>query len=363
MKKQILILVVALFAITSAFGQVTINPIGCAVGTEGPLFPAIGKKYTYTVTLNNAAQYTNPTYQWFVTKEEALITAGAITASRAAAAEFVVATGTYDSPTSAVGANSIEISWKATTLSTDPYYLVVNTVGPNGTCDPMNMKVYKVLPQNLFTLDIANVNVLSANAITPSAVAQCYQNIQAITLDPASNDAKYDFGSNTLVWAVAAANWSAGWTPTVKLDNAVASGETATMTWSRTPGGAAVGTFTADVAGTTWTTATAVTPVAASGTVDALGETIYINLTLDHTNGTNQFEGTADQTFVLSIDGVTANGDPDLHWSLTVPIANTDCGKADGFKYDIAAVQTLKQRPNVTTNTLPAPQNFLVPVP
>ena len=360
MKKQILILMVALFAITSAFGQ-TVHPIDCLVAAESPLFPALGKNYTYTVSVPNATQFTGSpslTYQWFVTKSKTFITSGNISAVKIPTGtgyDAVMASGTFDNATNT--AATVDIKWKSTALTTVPYFLVVNVVGKNGVCDPRNMKIYKIVPANMFTLDIENVNVISSNAIVSTAVSQCYQDIQSITwVDTDAANAKYDYGTNTLVWAVAAANWATSWTPTIKLTAAVNANETVSLTWNTAIDGTGTsGTFTT-TDGITWNTTAPVTTAVTGGFVGALGQVVYIRMELDHTTAATQWEGTSDIAVILAIDAVTANNDPDLHYTGTSAV----CGVADGFTNDIAAVQTVKQRPSITTS--PATVPFLIPI-
>ena len=86
MKKQILIFVLfvlATFASVTVFGQAA-RPLTCTVGSESPLFPALGKTYTYSVEVPNSGNYTTSLkYQWFVTKDPDIIDAGALTTARA----------------------------------------------------------------------------------------------------------------------------------------------------------------------------------------------------------------------------------------------------------------------------------------
>ena len=365
MKKQIFILVLAFFALSfsNAYGQ-TPRPLTCGV-TEGPLSPQLGKTYTYSVSVPNNAQFTGTpslTYQWFVTKSKTFVTAGSIVATpivnNGADFDAVVASGTYND--AANTSPNIDIKWKTNATPTDPYFLVVNTVGKNGICDPKNMRIYKIAPANMFTLDITNVDVATGTALPYSALfGQCYQDIQSITWDVTkANEATYDYGSNTLVWAVAAANFATSWTPTLLLAEKIKYNEGVTLTWNtKADGTGTAGVFTTTDS-LTWTTTN---PVPASlGSVGSAGEVVFIRMVLDHTTATKQSEGINDQSVILAIDGVTESGSPDLHYSNTEPVVNTDCGLPDGFKYDIAPAQTVKQRPNIVTN--PASVPFLTPI-
>jgi len=367
MKKQIFILLLALFAVNTAFGQ-SPRLLTCTIA-EGALNPALGKTYVYSVSIPNTADFTGIpglTYQWFVTKSKTFITAGAITTSRALAAEYnaAVAAGTFDNVSNTV--NAVSISWKTITTSTDPYFVVVNVIGSNGICSPKNMKVYKIIPQNLFTLDITNMDVTTIPA-TPSPIAyetpfyQCMSDIQSMTWDNSQpNNAIYDYGTNTLIWAVVAANWSTNWTPKLQISGVNAS-EAITVGWSTTAIGGTVNSFIKNTISGVWETTVPVTPSSGT-TVGATGEVIYIRMVLDHTTTpANFFEGFVDQTINLAIDGLTNNNDPDVHYSSLLPIVNTDCGRLDGFTYD-KTIQVVKARPGINTTTPTTPEPFLTPV-
>lgn len=363
MKKQIFILLVALFAVTSAFGQLTPRALTCTVGTEGPLFPALGKSYTYEVTIPNSALFTGAspvlTYQWYVTKDFSFVSPTKI-ANGGTDFDATIASGTFDSPANTV--IPVSIKWKTTATQAAPYFLVVKVVGADPSCSTQNMKVYKIIPSNMFTLDIANVNPATSTILaTETPFSQCISDIVSVTYAAASpDDATYDYGSNTLIWAVAAANWSTSWTPSL-LTSGIDANETVTLTWNTKADGTGTGgTFTTSD-GSNWTTATPVTP-STGVSVDAAGETIYIRMILDHSTPGKNYEGLADEVITLAVDGLTANGDHDLHYSATLPVANALCGLDDDFTYD-TTTQTVTARPGINTATLPATQDFLNPIP
>lgn len=361
MKKQILILIVALFAVTTAFGQTLVpNPIGCAV-TEGPLTPQLGKTYTYTVAIPNSAQFTGAVplkYNWFVTKDKTFITLGALSATvlPSGAANDFVATGTYNSPAGI--SPTIDISWNTTASLTDPFFLVVNVIGDNTLCTPANTKIYKIIPANLFTLDVANVTSAGVAGALLAPLTTCVADIQSITwVDTDQTHAKYDYGVDYLYFAVAAANFSTSWDATVNITNDQGQALITNVAWSRTYNGTYTDLTAADA--DTWTANIPASAAAVGGTVGSAGETITIRVTLDYTTATNFFEGILDQAVNFEVDGVTALGDPDLHWDAGVV---ADCGNADAFKYD-KLVHTVKQRPAINSATGTGPEPFLIPIP
>lgn len=368
MKKQIFILVflvLATFAnVTKSYGQLAPRILSCTV--DGPLLPSIGATYTYSVNVPNSTAYSGLTYQWFVTKDKSFVSPTKI--ANATGYDAVVASGSFDAAANTVA--GVSITWKTTATPTDPYFLVVNVKGNNGSCDTKNMKIYKIIPTNMFTLDIANINgasnagFVAATGIANS-ISQCISDITSITW--ASTDAlnaTYDFGANTLIWEVSAANWGTSWTPTLRTSG-IDAGEGVTLTWNTAADGTGTGgSFTAGTTSnnTDWTTATNVTSAAYVG---ATGQNIFIRMVLDHSTAGKQFDGTTDETITLSIDGTNASGNKDVHYSNSLPAVNTLCGLDDGFTYDYA-IQTLKARPDVTSNTLNAAsavQPLLVPIP
>ena len=262
----------------------------------------------------------------------------------------------------------MKIAWKTLASTTVPFFLVVNVVGDNSVCSSENTKVYKIEPQNFFTLDIVNVNsatdaVLGVDGTTGVAVSytKCMQNIQKATWLPANpTELKYYYGTDTLKWAVNAANWSKSWGPNLETTG-INTNEDVKVTWSTNINGTGTtGTFTSSD-NLSWTTSDS---IKSATTVDATGSVIYITMVLDHTTATTQFEGITDEVITLAIDAKTANGDDDIHYSDTKPAANLVCGKLDGFTYD-TTTQTVKARPAINTLTVDAlavPQPLLIPV-
>lgn len=374
MKKQIFILVLAFFAVTTAFGQLAPRPVTCL--TSDALHPIAGTPYTYQIdvpiTPSPGTAWTagSLNYLWFVTQEKQFINAGVLTPTRETAAGTLLATtdGNYNLATST--SNSISLTWKSFVYDpTKPIFIVINAVGNNGVCIPMNMKVFKIEPLNAFTLDIDNLTELGVQhtpAVYGDVYSQCISPIVSAVYDPtgtAPGGVLYDFGQNVLLYEVVAANWSEAWKPSVQLTGIDAK-ETVKVEWSKdktfTAGvtlmtGSAVGTaaVTADYA------SPANVPAPAGGVVGAAGESIFIRVTLDHTNGALNYEGLADQSIKLAVDGVTVpttgTGVGDVHTVAGATLPAQACPWVDLFVNDFA-MQTIKARPTITAAAAtPAP--------
>lgn len=364
MKKQFLFLsvfILAFIAGTSAFAQELVpRDFTCDV-SEGPLNPSLGKTYTYSVTVPNSAEFIGTNglqFRWFVTQEDNIVTDGDFTTNiidpTAVDPDITIASGTYNLLDAS---NSIQIIWNASATAADPFFLVITAAGENQICTPNNTKVYKISPVNMFTLDVANVETITGSAVLgtyETDYEDCISDIQTISW-PGSTDvehATYDYGADTLYFAVVGANFSTSYDATVNITNSVDQNLITSVAWSPT----LTGTYT-DMTASDADTWTATIPVQdADGTVDYSdnGETNFIRVILDYTTATMFWEGLADQTVHFEIDGVTAAGDPDVHYTTWTPVdavAYTgDCASPDGFENDIAN-QIIHQRPAVDSAT------------
>lgn len=389
MKKQILFLTMFTLALifagtTNSIGQ-TIHPlaVGCAV-TEGPLSPLLGKTYNYAVTVNISKFTTggenSTTYDWWVTQDPDILDAGvwATPITPGTASDFeVITTGSGAKTTSTDQlVDNIDISWNTPATALVPFFLVVTVKGTNtdGDCVTQNTKVYKIIPVNQFTLDLVNYNTASGEVVNfvddlAPDYDPCISPIQSIiwpgTVSVADEHAIYDYGTDSIVWAVAAANWSNKWTPSLQLVQTNVTSTITSFTWNTAVDGTGTGGVFTNTSVNLWNTVTGVTPQ--SGTdVGQGGEVIYIKIKLDHSVDATTFnEGLVDQGFNLAIDGTLANGDHDVHWTDTAsdgtPGSGTaNCGEEDQYENDIAN-QTLKKRPTVTSNTGTGPDPLLIP--
>jgi hypothetical protein len=371
MKKQISILIVALFFLnlTSAFGQVTCPAPRAVDATCLPndaLHPIPGSPYNYIVTVPTPPG--TKEFTWLVTQDKNFIVSpGTLTTNReTTTGNFLAATGAgYNDPVA--GTATLSLTWKAFTYdAANPVFVVIQVKNTDITsgCTPNNLKVFKIEPVNAFTLDIANVG---ADKKTVSAyetnIDRCISPVVSATYDAtAPEGVKYDFGLDYLYFVVTAANFTTSWRPSLQITGLDAKETVTAVEWFR-PDDATFATAGAmTLSGSSYTAATPVLALATSGTVGPTGECIVIRVTIDHTNGTNSWEGITDETIIIAVDGKTqlAATTPvgDIHFSKTVGTA-ADCGKEDDFRND-KATQVLKARPDIQSATPanPGPGNI-----
>ncbi len=324
-------------------GQTIPRAPGCA---DTPLHPMAGKAYSYAVTI--APPYTTPqSYDWYVTDntgfidKSVLITTNIIPNDK----EFIDAGVGYHDP--ATGTNSITIKWTSKAVisaKTKPYFLVIHYKGTNGTlCEAMNMRVYKVDPFNAFTLDLTNFDGAKDLGLDGSNLAVEHR-LCASDLASASYDGTkmiYDYGVNELIFKVVAANFTGGWTPTVKISGLAGTQTIGSIEWSATTTFSGANTFTQN--GDSWSPVNKIPAPADNLTED--GEAVYIRVSVKN----NDYEGIKDTPITLAINGITDDGAEDVHYA--------DC-LADGFTNDVAT-QVILARPEITSNTGTPAQSFL----
>ncbi|HCY39814.1 MAG TPA: hypothetical protein DHV48_00380 [Prolixibacteraceae bacterium] len=329
MKKQILFLVVALFAVTAAFGQ--INPTAevslpptCG-GTA--TYPSVGVSYPYTVSITATPGYTGVgTYTWKVTdKTDLFATPGSIAA---------------DYTGSGTGA-TYNIVWNASSVG-NTYYVVVdyseaNTTG--GSCTINNVKVFQVQPMNNFWLKInastdGTVTGIIANNGTDK-INVCSPDVSAANItttgDPTTARVTYEFGVTELKASIHAAGYTGDFQAILTI-----AGLTSNQTVA-VPSGWAATSVDAMGNGTYSQTLAAV----ASGSDYALE--------LDITN--HQYEGKADLPVRITIDGTYASGTQKDKYD-----GATDCiDQPDDADY---VIHTIKARPTVAPTN---PASFVTP--
>lgn len=371
MKKQILTLFVAIFAL--GFSQIyaqTITPTpldpGC-IELDDPLRPVAGNPYTYEVDIPNPPG--NKSFRWYVTQDETFATGGVYNwATAEAIGGPILATGEAHYNVLTPNEPSIVLSWQSFVLDPTEYVFVVVYVENERISDPLcitnNLKVYRIQPQHAFTLDIANVDSVTAAAVAAN-FPTCVDDVQSAIFDPAfgtDGGVVYEYGKNVLYYVVAAANFSGQYELTAQFSGLQAAtpsgtvGQTATIYWDYTPLGIAEGNVAA-VEGAPVNLGI-VEAQAANGLVGQAGEMIYIKVIIEH----NSFEaaGSADEyAYTLAINGklVDGTGVPlatddsfdDLHYLNCLP---------DLYENDIAT-QRLLTRPTLIDLTLPAGDDFL----
>jgi hypothetical protein len=368
MKKQIFILVLAFFAISfsNAYGQVVVpaaRPVDVTCLPSDALHPMAGTAYNYVVEVPTPTG--TKSFQWFVTQDQNFITAGGLTANKEAVAGPHIAANTGGGYNDlAAGTATISLTWKSFSYdAAKPVFVVIqvkSTVA--GSCSPNNLKVFRIEPVNAFTLDIANVG---ADKKTVSAyeasLDRCISPIVSATYDAtAPGSVIYDFGSDSLYYVVTAANFSSSWMPYLKIVSGLDANQSITSVQYFRPSDATFATpvdMPLNTGVYSPATADSVKVLDASGVVGATGEGIVIRVIVKHSNGALKYEGIADETIVVAVDGKTqlslATPLGDVHHSKTVGTA-ADCGLVDGFDNDLAT-QVIKARPDITATTMPTP--------
>lgn len=354
MKKQLFFVMTALFAVglTSAFGQLAPRPVTCL--SPDALHPIAGSPYSYTVNVPTPPG--TKTYTWLVTQDQTFVTAGALVATPETVGGSILAAADawYNTPT--VNQATISLTWQSFAYNpANPIFVVIFVSNAGASCTTQNMKVYKIEPQNSFTLDIANRD---ASMVTQTGygtnIDRCISDIASAVYDAnAPEGILYDYGVDYLYYEVVAANWSDAWNLSVQLTG-IDPLEHVTVEWTKDATYAAgLNVMTGSPVGTggtptVYTSASNVTPN--SGTfVGSTGESIYIRVTLDHSDMTNpSWQGLTDEVISLAVDGVTVpvsgTGVGDVH--TTAGGTPSVCPWVDLFANDIAA-QTLKARPDI----------------
>jgi hypothetical protein len=362
MKKQLFVLVMAFFAITisSAFGQLAPRAVTCL--NADALHPIAGTPYTYAVNVPTPPG--TKTYLWRVTQDQTFITnkilvanpeiPGTSTYLAAAAANYNIGT---------VDGNSISLTWNSFVYNpASPVFVIINVVANDGTCSPNNMKVYKIIPINAFTLDIGNLDkskVLQAGY--GSNINRCISDIVSAAYDAtAPEGVVYDYGLDTLYYEVVAANWSTAWRLSATVGGYDPEETITEVVWSTALTFAA--THAMNLAAGVYTSVDDCVP-STGITVGATGESVFIRVIIDHTvDAAHNYEGLVSEQIAVAVDGLTLlSATPpvgDVHFdngAVTVPCPPL---VVDGFTNDIA-LQTIMPRPDVQDNTAPAGDDFL----
>jgi len=343
MKKQILILIVALFAISfsTAFGQAvnnpTISPTPLTCPTNDPLNPIAGRPYDYSATINPA----NGTTYWYATKSTTFTNAGARVATEIPADGVAILAGASIYMTSAANATtptSTQVTWTSEGLAgvtaANPLFMVVEYAGP--TCSN-NMKVMKIVPKVAFTVDITNLDHTNA-ATLPYGTAenQCYSDVAGSSYDLANDNITIDYGTNVLYYEVIAANFTGSYAPTFQLTGLQGT-QTADIDWDYVKNTYANNLVTAG----TGTITTPAATVSTSATNTSNGVSIYVRVTV-HNNG---YEGLSTDAIDLAVDAVDASLNQDVEPDCTTILA-----------YGDVASQSLNARPTIAPGTPMLPQ-------
>jgi len=345
MKKQIFILVLAIFAtFGTAFGQAlpgtVATPLTCA--TNDPLNPIAGRPYDYSAIiappLGNAF--------WYATYSTTFTTAGARVATIIPADGVDIATGAvnYNTPlTSVASPTSTTVTWTSAGLAgidktTKPLFMVVEYTGP--TCSN-NIKVMQIIPKIAFTVDITNMTHGTTTSLPYlTAESQCFDMVQSAKMDATFTNVIIDYGTNVLLFEVIGANFTGSYLPTLKLSGLQGT-QTAAIDWGYT-----AGTYdqplVADQAAAGGITSPEFTVSTTAPATDK-GVSIYVRVTVKN----HGWEGTANEDVSLAVEATdnTPQKNKDV---------DPDCVTFTSFG-DIA-MQTLNARPAVTPGTTMMPQ-------
>ncbi len=372
MKKQILFLaffvLATLAGLTSTFAQNITGNVICATPTavdpdclgSDALHPMPGSPYMYTITVPNIVTGSGE-YTWYVTQNQAFITAGVLNTASADTdpgtwvAGVGTGGGTYNN--SVGGTDKIEITWNSFVHDPlNPVFVVIQVRGSNAAdCPVNNLKVYVIEPVNAFTLDIAAVtDAPSGTDITLGATAEsCFPDVVSAKYDVVNKEVDYNFGTSYLYFMVTAANFSDSWRPSFELSglDVTANMQTATVEWAYSGAPTAWNSMippTGNYNGV-WTTTGTVDAQVANGTVGTTGECILVKVTVNH----DSYEGIAAEPITLAVDGQTQLGlatpFKDLHYA--------DCSD-DLFANDVVT-HTIQPRPNIQDATPPATDDLL----
>ncbi len=305
-------------------GTNAVPGLSCSGGTPLPLHPYAGVAYTYTMT--TPGPELADTWTWWVTKDPNFVPsagnnniASMLTVS---AGQLVATSGNYGSATAA--ANSVTITWSPEILAATQYQGDVTAAGTAAAPSPTfvvgyatgancadNIQVFEINPEVNFTIDIANIDPAAGTTMAWDATTQqCVDFVTSATYNNVSKELDMDYGTNTLYFEVAAANFNTDWTPTFRMISGLLGTQTAVVTLYDSYANATAGTnvietlpgWTAASVGTDFTTTTRFTatdPTEVAGGVSLFVKVVISNLT---------YESLAANPFVLAVDAQDGTG-------------------------------------------------------
>ncbi len=332
MKKQLFIIIVALFAISfsNVYGQSPSDPPTC---TATALSPVAGVAYNYAATITVLGGYDGTgLFKWYVTKDVDLINGTPLVNN----AGEIIASGHYGNNTGSPVGDDITITWTSAALATGvPYYLVVRYEEENetggSTCTAMNMKVYRIVPINTFWLKIESVADAAGAA---GGVYQCAANITGATITEPAGTVEYTYGQNVLYAKITASGYVGDWTPTLRISGAVDDQAIAAagISWSS---GATTGTFSCSGTCTNGNgDYTSNNPMPST----IAGSEIIVTIPIAN----NHHEALADQTIAVAIDGIYTSGATTINDRSNV---NGNCTNATAFEDTVNKI--IKARPEI----------------
>lgn len=333
------------------------TPVNVAcVPAAGPNNPIAGQEYTYTVTVPNPG--TNTIF-WYVTTDVNFITTAGLNLANlqtTPSSNYIMATGT----TYNVASNTnpaVDITWKSFPATQDVFLVTYVQNQATGCTD--NIKVYKIEPSHLFTLDI---NRIANDGTGVAAADHCIAPIEGAQYVETAGvgEIQMNYGINYLYFIVNAANWAHSWLPKFEMSGSILGTGTTTyaVDWQY-PSLANVGTgwHSTNAVGNVYTSVDPVLPATVGETgVGTTGECIIVRVTVNH----NQHQGEALVTLGLAVDGTMADQSVspvvytnatlgDIHYQAE---AGHPCPWYDLFEMDVISYN-LVQRPTVVDNSTP----------
>jgi hypothetical protein len=354
MKKQFLLIALAMFAGITVYGQALHNSIPRTLDLVNDAgHPIAGTSYNYEAIGTPAGgQFT-----FWATKDANFIsTSGAVTTVNSASqlkvntGDLIATSVNYGAPALAT---QVSITWSDAILSgtgntgilTPTFVAAHYSNAAAGGVD--NFNAWEIQPIKAFIVDVKNIEDVAKTMLAYGATEdQNADIVRSAAYVAGNNRIEYDFGTNTLYFEVVAANFSGSWAPTLSVAGLDAT-ESADIMWTYDDPIAKPWTVA-----TVWNAATA--PVVPHATVTdfSLGVSIYVRVIVTH----KEYEGIADRPITLEVDGLSLVGDYDVLNNTEAGATVTPATPTVGPDKADVAMQTIKARPALTTPVAPAPQ-------
>ena len=313
-------------AITATTGSAP-TPVTC---TDDALHPIIGKEYTYKGT----GDPTGGTYHIFATNSTNFITNGTLNSAGAYNTGDQITTTDANYNNSNNNSGEATLSWSS--AATKPSFVVVQ-YKQSGTCTTDNLKVYKIVPKNAFTIELRNMEKDAGNTFTTKTtnVDVCSGAVKSATYNTVNDKMEYNYGSQSFFYELIAANYdNKTFEAKFKLSG-LDTNQSAKLKWGvdKTAINNDLGTITSGGA------EVSVTVTADASVNPSAGVSIYLELVVE--NGS--YEGTSPSNITLSADATTGTG------TNKIKDVKADCTEEADFAD--TATQTLKARPTINANS------------
>jgi hypothetical protein len=261
MKKQILFLAIFSLAVlagtNNAWGQLSpgsttlpipgvIPPTTCATNAL-PLHPVPGISFTYT--MNNGVpvgEEISANWTWWATKDPTFITNVPAPMTRNLASQLTIGSGDLvatsgdygvDNKGTVLGTNAVSITWSADILAGTSYQGLVPPGTPTfvvgyseGVNCADNIQVFEINPQPNFTLEVAAIDAAGVTVgWSDDTQEQCVDDVQSAIYNNGTKQIDMDYGTNTIYYEVAAANFVNNFSPHFQILDGLASTQTAVI--------------------------------------------------------------------------------------------------------------------------------------